>query len=627
MKNLKIEDFYRLKFLSDIQTYGKKLFFVVTLPDKKTNDYKSKIWMYDNKLLEFTSGFKDSSPRVSPNGKYLAFVSKRKENKSQLLIMPLNGGEAKILAEGPDFSDLQWSPDSKSIYYISNESVGEESDIRIIKRYPFYFDGKGFIYDKRPSLFNITLNGKIKKITSEPYNVLSFSISPDGDKITLVMRKDDQNLYWNNLFLMEMNKLKKIEIEGSFSSPVFSQKGDLIGVIYSDNKKSIFQHHKICIYNINNENFECVTSEIDRDIGNYVNSDSRYGSGKQIEFIGNRIYFIVTDGGSSKLYYYQLGDKNYLYLDTGESIDSFSVMDNGLAYISQTSNRPTEVFIYNENTKRIKRITKFNKYFESLPQAKKFSFNASDGEKIEFWFLSKDWKIKPTVLEIHGGPKTADGNGFVFEYQVLANSGFNVIFSNPRGSNGYIEEFFLKIKGHYGSRDYEDLMEIVEHASKLLPVDKTKLGAIGRSYGGFMVNWIIGHTDIFKAAISERSITNFISYFGTCDIGPSFIGDQIGKDPWELFQHYWESSPIKYVKYIKTPVLIIHSDEDFRCPIEQAYQFFTALNYFNKNVEMVIFVGENHGLSRYGKPKHRVERLNLIVDYMKKYLKEKGTKI
>ncbi len=616
MKNLKVEDFYKIKFLSDVQSYSKSLFFVVTNADKKSNDYRSKIWVYDGKLKEFTSGPKDSQPRVSPDGKYLAFVSQRKEKKNQLLIMPLMGGEPKVIVERDDISEITWSWDSRSIYFISNEKRKSDSDVKYIERYPFYFNGKGFIFDKRPTLFNVTLRGKIKKITDSPYNVVSFSLSKDK-KIAIVMREDDQDIYWNNLFIFENGKINKINIDGSFSNPKFSPDGNKVAVVYSDNKKSVFQHHKLHIYNIDDGSFECLTEEIDRDIGNSINSDSRFGSGKQMDWVDNRIYFTVTDGGSSKLFYHELGKENFEFFNNGESIESFSVMDNGFAYISQSARRPTELFIYNG---KIKRITNFNRVFESLPDPKKFTIRVSDGTNVDFWLLTSDGKKKPTILEIHGGPKTAYGNAFMFEFQLLSLSGFNVLFSNPRGSDGYSEKFALEIKEHFGERDYMDLMEIVEYSLKNLPVDKERLGVMGGSYGGFMTNWIIGHTDIFKAAITERSISNQISFFGTSDIGPGFNGDQIGKNPWDMIDHYWEKSPLKHVKNVKTPLLIIHSDEDYRCPVEQAYQLFTSLKYFGKDVRMAIFPGENHDLSRSGKPKHRIERLKIILEFMKKQL-------
>ncbi len=191
---------------------------------------------------------------------------------------------------------------------------------------------------------------------------------------------------------------------------------------------------------------------------------------------------------------------------------------------------------------------------------------------------------------------------------------------NPRGSDGRSEKFAIEIKGKYGERDYKDLMEGLEYAVENFKIDRSRFGVTGGSYGGFMTNWIVGHTNVFKAAVTQRSISNQISFFSTSDIGPEFNGDQIGGTPLENLEHYWDKSPLKYVERIKTPLLIIHSDEDYRCPVEQAYQLFTFAKFYNKNVEMAIFPGENHELSRSGKPKHRIKRLKLINDWFLKYL-------
>jgi dipeptidyl aminopeptidase/acylaminoacyl peptidase len=163
-------------------------------------------------------------------------------------------------------------------------------------------------------------------------------------------------------------------------------------------------------------------------------------------------------------------------------------------------------------------------------------------------------------------------------------------------------------------------MEIVNYAANNLPLNKQKMGVTGASYGGFMTNWIVTHTDRFRAAIAESSICDQISFYGTSDIGPDFGINQIGGDLWENLEYWWSKSPLKYLKNISTPLLIIHSDEDYRCPIGQAYELYTALKYFKKEVNMVIFPAENHDLPETGKPAHRIERLNIIVNWFKKYL-------
>jgi dipeptidyl aminopeptidase/acylaminoacyl peptidase len=226
----------------------------------------------------------------------------------------------------------------------------------------------------------------------------------------------------------------------------------------------------------------------------------------------------------------------------------------------------------------------------------------------------------PTVVEIHGGPRTAYGHCLMFEFQLLAANGLAVAYTNPRGSSAYGEEFAAAVPRNYGDRDYKDLMEAVDHLIGSRIADSNRLGVGGGSYGGYMTNWIIGHTDRFRAAVTERSISNWSSFFGSSDIGYFFTEDEVGGAPWENQQHYAENSPITYVQNIKTPVLIIHSEEDYRCPIEQGEQLFAALKKLRKETLMLRFPEENHELSRSGKPKRRIVRLNHILAWYKQHL-------
>ncbi len=210
----------------------------------------------------------------------------------------------------------------------------------------------------------------------------------------------------------------------------------------------------------------------------------------------------------------------------------------------------------------------------------------------------------------------------MFDVYYLLSQGFAVIFTNPRGSSGYGDDFALRIRGEFGKRDYEDLIEAIEYVKANYPVDPERLFVTGGSYGGFMTNWIVGHTSIFRAAVTQRSISNQLSFWGTSDIGPWFNRDYIGagKDLWDGFEAYWEMSPLKYAKGVKTPLLIIHSLEDYRCPVSEAYQLFYALKMNDVPTKLVLFPGENHDLSRSGKPKHREIRLREIADWFKKYV-------
>ncbi len=217
------------------------------------------------------------------------------------------------------------------------------------------------------------------------------------------------------------------------------------------------------------------------------------------------------------------------------------------------------------------------------------------------------------------------GANFFHEMQVWANSGYYVFFCNPRGSTGRGDEF-TDLRGKYGTIDYTDIMEFTEYVLKNYDqIDKDRLGVAGGSYGGFMTNWVIGHTDIFKAAVSQRCISNWISDFGTTDIGYFFNQDEHAATLWDGVERLWEMSPLKHADRVSTPTLFVHSDEDYRCSLSEGLQMFTALKYFGVETRMVVFKGENHHLSRSGKPKNRVRRMEEILYWFDKHLKESSS--
>ncbi|MGC8496851.1 MAG: alpha/beta fold hydrolase [Thermoplasmata archaeon] len=609
-----IEDFYKLVFLSDLEAYGSDIYFVKTVPSKNKNDYESTIWIKGKKSKQLTAGPNDRSPKISQDGKYMAFVAKRKENKFQLMLLPMCGGEPIAILEREDITNIRWSHDSRYIYFISNEIKKEEDDLRIIEKYPFYFNGNGFTYNKRPTLFKVNLKGKVEKLTYEPFNVFAYALGPTENKIAIVMSIDGQQNSWNNLYFLTGKKLEKYNAEGYFYDLAYSPDGKKIALVYSDNKKSISQHKKLYLL-VENE-LTCLNKEMDRSIGNSLNSDSIYGTGKIIEWYRDNIYFLITDQGSTKIYKYDLSDKKaYYILGENDSIDDFVVQDGTIYLIMQRINYPQELYVYDGIEKK---LTNFNRHFNDLPIPEKLNVLSSDGKNIDGWILKNN---NGTILTIHGGPKSAYGHAFNFEFYYLYSAGFSVLFSNPRGSDSYDESYSLEIRGRYGQRDYKDLMEFFETAVKKYNLSKSA-GVIGGSYGGFMVNWVVTQTNIFKAAVTDRSISNWISDFGTSDIGLSFDVDQIGGVPFEDLELYWAQSPLKYVKNIKTPMLILHAEEDYRCSIEQAYQLYSALKYLNREAKLVTFPGENHTLPVFGKPLHRVRRLLLIRDWFEEHLQK-----
>lgn len=227
-------------------------------------------------------------------------------------------------------------------------------------------------------------------------------------------------------------------------------------------------------------------------------------------------------------------------------------------------------------------------------------------------------KKYPVIFDIHGGPKTVYGPVFYHEMQYWASRGYFVIFCNPTGSDG--RGAFMDIRGKYGTVDFDDLMAFCDEALAKYPeMDADNLFETGGSYGGFMTNWIIGHTDRFRACVSQRSISNWTSFYGVSDIGPDFSEDQCGSTIWPDVEKFWWHSPMKYADKVKTPTLFLHSLEDYRCPVDQGYQMYSALIAHGVESRLVLFRGENHELSRSGKPKHRIRRLNEITGWFEQH--------
>jgi dipeptidyl aminopeptidase/acylaminoacyl peptidase len=244
------------------------------------------------------------------------------------------------------------------------------------------------------------------------------------------------------------------------------------------------------------------------------------------------------------------------------------------------------------------------------------------GQPIQGWFLPGRGRGKrPLILEIHGGPHALYGNAFFHEFQVLAANGYHVLYTNPRGSKGYGEQFCSEIAGGWGNLDYQDLMAATDLIVQRPDVDAERLGVAGGSYGGYMTNWIVGHTDRFKAAVTMRCLSNFVSFYGTSDIGPWFAARELQGLLHDQIERYWQLSPLAHVTKVNTPILILHGEQDLRCPQEQAEQWFISLRRLGKTAEFVRFPEESHDLSRSGRPDRRLLRLGQIVGWFDRFLK------
>lgn len=614
MKSIKPENFYDLRFIGNLNAISGKVYFEIFEPVRDSNNYKSGIYRLDGKkTVRYTSGPKDRDMISDGKGESAVYIAKN-EKKSSIFLKNIKGGEERKLWETErEIRKIEWSKDSKGIYLITKEKDKEEG-YTIIENYPIYFNGSGFLPSTKVELLYVDLSGKQKVLMKGNPEVTDIAVNPVKDELAVIVQPECYGIYKSKIGLLSLASLKISYLKvpkGSYYNPGYLEDGTLF-FLRSLQEQSLFQSSKLAIWT--GEKVKEVAAGEDISLENSVNSDSRMGKERSIRVNGNYVYIVATVKGRAGIYRVDLKEgKSFESVVAGDfSVDSFDFLGNDIYFIAQDSNTPQEVYRYDGN---VETVTSINRKIENINLAKpeNVNFKASDGKVVEGWYLKGS--DRGTIMEVHGGPRSAYGEAFMFEFHLLNSLGFNVLFSNPRGSDGYGDKFALTIMKKYGDRDYKDLMESVEFAKKRYGIDEEKLGVIGGSYGGFMVNWIVGHTDKFKAAVSARSISDQVSFYFSSDIGPEFNGDQIGGSPYENLEHFWNKSPIKYMKKCKTPLLIVHSDEDYRCPVWQGYELFTQLKLQGNKVKMVLFKGENHELSRGGKPKNRVKRLQEISNW------------
>jgi len=664
LEKLQLEDFTNYKFLSNIQfsPNGQYAGFIQYRIDLDENKYLSNIYVLDNEnnhLLKLTSldeersfFWKDSDSILFPAFRSEKDKKRKKEGEefTPFYEISIKGGEANKAFEIPisvidmkfidedtivlrgsynpltsDFNDLSDNEKERSL-----KELKKENDYEILDEIPFWSNGKGFTNKKRSRLYTFNLKNKsLLAVTDEFTDVYSYKLNYDKSLMVLVTNSYiDKRQTKTDLQIYNISDDKLIKI-----SPM-----DNFNYSYGDflEDKIIFVGNNMNSYGINENphfylsdyegnNIEKISQNFDFSTWNSVGSDCRYGSSNTMKIDGEYLYFVTTEGDSS--FINRIDDKGRIDKITRKkgSIDGLDVYEENILFIGLRSLKLQELYLLEKDEVQ---LTSFNDWVmkdRTLSIPEKLTFKTEEEVLIEGWVMKptdfKPGETYPAILNIHGGPKTAYGEVFFHEMQYWANEGYVVFFCNPRGSDGRGNKF-ADIRGKYGTIDYEDIMMFTDLVLEKYPfIDRERIGVTGGSYGGFMTNWIIGHTKRFKAAASQRSISNWISKFATTDIGYYFVDDQIGSTPWNGFEKLWEHSPLKYANNVVTPTLFIHAEEDYRCWLPEGIQMFTALKYHGVESRLCMFKEENHELSRSGKPKNRVKRLKEITQWFDRFLK------
>ncbi|MCY8016891.1 S9 family peptidase [Bacillus haynesii] len=653
MKQLITEkDLIKLVSITDPQHSpdGAKIAYVQTKVNEKQDSYDSHIMIYDRKKQAsvqwtFEKG-RNQHPRWSPDGKYLAFTSNREET-TQIYVISAAGGEARKVTDIPyDVSQPEWSPDGKSLLcsvrLTKEESIDDEKKTEVEDHEPlevdslsYKADGQGFKRGKYTQLFLVQVEtGEMKQLTDLERDHFSHAFSPCGGRIAFCANQTDMRV--NDVYLMNLSTgdVKRLTGQnGIFSSLSFSPDGKHLAFIGNEKEFQNATLDKAWLYDIETGKLTCLSEMLDIHLSDAVAGDSLVGGvlpKPAWTKDGNGFYVIGSDQGSTGIYYISIEGLAYPVRLEKEHLNGFSLHpdEKGFAASIALPVRPSELYDLPLGEEKAERLTDANQAFTEehiISEPEELQFQTADGLTVHGWLIKPAQYEKgntyPLILEVHGGPHAMYANAYFHEFQVLAAKGSAVVYVNPRGSHGYGQDFVNRVRGDYGGGDFEDVMAAVDHVLEQYDfIDQERLGITGGSYGGFMTNWAVGHTKRFKAAVTQRSISNWISFYGVSDIGYFFTDWQIGADLFENPGKLWEHSPLKYADKVETPLLILHGERDDRCPIEQAEQLFTALKKMGKEVKLVRFPNATHDLSRSGHPKQRIRRLEYIAGWFEAYL-------
>ncbi len=667
---LEADDLLRLGLVGDPQISpdgGSILFTKKHVGDK--NDYLTNLWVVDadsGAARQFTSSGKDSGGRWSPDGQTIALVSAREKPISNIFTIPAAGGEATSLTDFPEGSigTMKWSPDGKQLAVAFRETESEWTDAakkqreetgasipaRVIDDMYYRLDGDGYFNAARFKLVVVdAATGKHRTVFDRDTNGwFHFDWSPDSRALVVSANTNRDALLkpWKvELFRVdaESGKARKIpDIPTGVKSVVaWSPDGQRIAFAGREGKETWgVNNTRLYVCDAEGGNVRDLTGAEDYCLSAVTLSDTAEASfDEKIVWSpdSRRIFLQIGWHGETHVASIAAAGGRVVFHSTGrQSVDMGNLSADGHRMALAVADQQTlaEMAVGTVSKKmaetgslQIKKLTTFNQPLLDelqLAQGESTWIESASGTKVHVWVMKppgfKPGKKYPAVLEVHGGPHTQYGEAFFHEFQLLAARGYVVVFSNPRGSKGYGEDHCMAIKGDWGNADWEDVQAVIAHMQELPFVKSNHMGIMGGSYGGYMTNWAIGHTDEFAGAITDRCVANLVSMVGSSDL-PLVPGEYWEGNSWDDTEDVWEQSPLKHFGNVKTPTLIIHSEGDLRCNIEQSEQVFAALKLRGVPTRFVRYPSTtSHGMSRQGPPDLRLHRLGQILEWWQKYL-------
>lgn len=663
-RKITAEDLYRFEVLSGVRLSpdGSRVIYTSRRVNRESEKKYTNLFLIDTQTGEnrqFTFGDQnDTSPEWSPDGNTIAFLSNRADTEKppQLFLIPVDGGEAQ---KKTDFKGMithfSWSPDGKKILFsgvkFDKETIERMEDeqkkkLGVVARHYdrlFYkLDGFGYLPKEREHIWVADLeNGEQTQITDHPvYDEQDASWSPDGKTIVFFSNRSpdpDNDTFAVDLFTMPSSGGDFVKIgtpRGSKSNPVFSPDGKWIAYYGAEDEGKMYKSTSLWVVPADGSAAaRNLTEKFDFDVTQGVINDM--GSAENMPPIwdldSKNLYVRICHHGSSILKKISLEGQEKTILGPGGDVGSvtFDAQQKQICYFWGQMKDTGQVYLYDIANDESRKLTEHNKALLDeldLGEVEEVWFKNPAGMDVQGWILKPPdfdpGQKYPSILEIHGGPWAMYGNFFMHEFYYLAAQGYVVFFSNPRGGKGYGQSHAAAIHQDWGKPAFDDLMAFTDVIAGKPYIDPDCMGVTGGSYGGYMTNWIIGHTDRFGAAVTQRCVSNLISMWGSSDFNYVFEQEFGAKAPFEDIEILWANSPLKYFASVTTPTLVIHSEMDLRCAIEQGEQVFVALKRLGVDAEMVRFPEEPHGLSRAGRTDRRIARLEHILRWFDKYLKD-----
>lgn len=671
---LEIDDIFAIDLVSEpaISPGGDRVVWVVTSLDRDADTYKAALWIAEldgANARQLTSGMhRDTAPTWSPDGRSIAFVSNRPGNVrktgsesptgsdekplSQIWVISPDGGEARQATAHPGgASSPAWSADSRRIAFVAADepdsdapysapvTIGEEGDEVIVHDIRYRFDGKGFLKSFNHIWAVDVATGDEVQLTDADANDSSPTWSPDGRHIAFLgnRRDDRRQRQAQSVQIVPANGGEVRTIapsDASFGAVAWSPDGTrLVFTGHEDALTGGARNDAVWTVKADGSELRNLTEGVDQSFSDAGMSDIGTGASTPPVWVDeNTILVLGAKRGATRVWRVDAGSGDVTALTPDDQrVMQFAVTPDGkhLMLVAGDTDRPFRLFRANADGSDQESIFDPNEELVDetwLSTPMDIAAVAPDGGEVQAWLLpprglDPDASVKyPLIVQIHGGPHAMYGRAMFHEMQVMASRGYAVLFCNPRGSAGYGEAFTGVTRGKWGESDMPDVIAALDEACKLDWVDTDRLGITGGSYGGYLTNWIVSHDTRFKAAVTQRCVSNFHSFVGTSDIGFDFGIFEFDGTPWADADKLLKYSPISYVDKIETPLLIIHSEQDLRCPIEQAEQMYTALRYLGREVAFVRIPNETHDLSRAGTPSRRIARLPHLIGWFDNHL-------